>query len=189
MYLALNKGGVFKLFRDGKLIVSDTQFSLQIKEGNKIKNAVGHLVDNYRAIVEENEIIIEGSLGWAKQKQMNPLNLMILRIVMLSVGRFFPNLIRKLLQKLLITGKKSTGFKFQRRLQWQNGHWQVIDELSSPTWDKVISGGIGGDQTSIYVVMSRTFQAGQLQPWLDLTTKIQQLSDGQKLYLKRDFGR
>ncbi len=189
LYLALNKGGVFKLFRDGKLIVSDTQFSLQIKEGNKIKNAVGHLVDNYRAIVEENEIIIEGSLGWAKQKQMNPLNLMILRIVMLSVGRFFPNLIRKLLQKLLITGKKSTGFKFQRRLQWQNGHWQVIDELSSPTWDKVISGGIGGDQTSIYVVMSRTFQAGQLQPWLDLTTKIQQLSDGQKLYLKRDFGR
>ena len=29
--------------------------------------------------------------------------------------------------------------------------------------------GIGAAQTSIYVVMSRTYQAGQIQPWLDLT--------------------
>ncbi|MDJ0633816.1 MAG: hypothetical protein QNJ34_11570 [Xenococcaceae cyanobacterium MO_188.B29] len=187
LYLALNKGGVFKLFKEGKLIASDTQFSLQLQEGNKIKNAVGHLVSNYKTIVEENEIIIKGSLGWAKQKQMNPLNLMILRIVMLSVGRFFPNLIRKILQKVLITGKKSAGFHFQRQLQWQDGYWQVIDELSAPNWDKVISGGIGVDQTSIYVVMSRTFQKGQLQPWLDLTDKIKQLSSGQVLEVRRDF--
>ena len=186
LYLALNKGGVFKLFRDGQLIVSDTQFSLQVEEGNKIKNAVGHLVSNYKTIVEENEIIIKGSLGWAKQKQMNPLNLMILRVVMLSVGRFFPNLIRKLLQKVLITGKKSTPFRFQRRLQWQDGSWQVIDELSAPTWNKVVSAGISGDQTSIYVVMSRTFQKGQLQPWLDLTDQIKQLSPGQVLHLNRN---
>ena len=187
LYLALNKGGVFKLFKEGKLIASDTQFSLQVQEGNKIKNAVGHLVSNYKTIVEENEIIIKGSLGWAKQKQMNPLNLMILRIVMLSVGRFFPNLIRKILQKVLITGKKSAPFRFQRQLQWQDGYWQVIDELSAPNWDKVISGGIGVDQTSIYVVMSRTFQKGQLQPWLDLTDKIKQLSSGQVLEVRRDF--
>ena len=187
LYLALNKGGVFKLFKEGKLIASDTQFSLQVQEGNKIKNAVGHLVSNYKTIVEENEIIIKGSLGWAKQKQMNPLNLMILRIVMLSVGRFFPNLIRKILQKVLITGKKTAPFHFQRRLQWQDGYWQVIDELSASTWDKVISGGIGVDQTSIYVVMSRTFQKGQLQPWLDLTDKIKHLSSGQVLEVRRDF--
>ena len=187
LYLALNKGGVFKLFRDGKLVASDTQFSLQVREGNKIKNAVGHLVSNYQTIVEENEIILQGSLGWAKQKQMNPLNLMILRVVMLSVGRFFPNLIRKLLQKVLITGKKSAPFLFQRRLQWQDGYWQVIDELSTPNWDKVISGGIGVDQTSIYVVMSRTFQTGQLQPWIDLTDEIKKLSSGRVLHFKRNF--
>ena len=187
LYLALNKGGVFKLFREGKLIASDTQFSLQVQEGKKIKNAVGHLVSNYKTSVEENEIIIKGSLGWAKQKQMNPLNLMILRIVMLSVGRFFPNLIRKLLQKVLITGKKSAPFRFQRRLQWQNGCWQVIDELSAVSWNQVISAGIGVDQTSIYVVMSRTFQKGQLQPWLDLSNKIKNLSSGQVLHFKRDF--
>ena len=187
LYLALNKGGVFKLFCDGKLIASDTQFSLQVKEGNKIKNAVGHLVSNYKTTVEEDEITIEGSLGWAKQKQMNPLNLIILRVVMLSFGRFFPNLIRKILQKVLITGKKSAPFYFKRRLQWQDGAWHVIDTLSASTWDNVVSGGIGTDQTSIYVVMSRTFQPGQLQSWLDLTDNIRCLSPGQVLEVRRNF--
>ncbi|BAU66374.1 hypothetical protein STA3757_37780 [Stanieria sp. NIES-3757] len=187
LYLALNKGGVFKLFHNGKLIASDTQFSLQVQTGNKVKNAVGHLVSNYQTIVETDDIIIKGSLGWAKQKQMNPLNLIILRIVMLSFGRFFPNLIRQILQKILITGKQTAPFRFQRQLQWHSGYWQVKDELVADTWNNLISAGIGCDQTSIYVVMSRTFQLGQLQPWLDLTSQIKQLSPGEAFFLQRNF--
>jgi hypothetical protein len=185
LYLALNKGGAFKLFRDGQLVVSDTQFSLQVKEGKKLKNAVGHLMGNYQVQIDENEIIIQGSLGWAKQKQMTTLNLMILRVVMYGFGRFFPNLIRKTLQKILITGKKSAPFAFSRQLRWENGQWLVIDELKANSWDNVIAAGVGCDQTSIYVVMSRTFQVGQLQPWLDLTDKISQLQPGQILRLER----
>ena len=187
LYLALNKGGVFKLFCQGKLIASDTQFSLQVKNKNTTKNAVGHLIDNYKSIISQDSIIIKGSLGWAKQNQMSTFNLMILRLVMLSFGRFFPNIIRKLLQKVLITGKKSAPFNFQRQFQWQYGYWQVTDRLSANTWNNVISGGIGIDQTSIHVVMSRTFQMGQLHSWLDLTNKIKQLSPSQNLEIKRNL--
>ncbi|MGK7875450.1 MAG: hypothetical protein AB4426_19760 [Xenococcaceae cyanobacterium] len=187
LYLALNKGGVFKLFRNGQLVTSDTQFSLQVQEGKKIKNAVGHLVSRYKIQVSEDEISIQGSLGWAKQKQMTTLNLMILRVVMLTVGRFFPNLIRKILQKILITGKKNAPFRFYRQLRWEEGHWHIVDELHSESWEKVIAGGIGCDQTSIYVVMSRTFQIGQLQPWLNLTDQIKQLTPGQRLKLERNL--
>ena len=186
LYLALNKGGAFKLFRDQQLVVSDTQFSLQVQQNGKIKNAVGHLVSDYTVEVTENEIRIRGNLGWAKQKQMTPINLMILRIVMLSVGRFNPNLIRKLLQKLLIVGKSDAPFQFGRYLSWQEGQgWQVRDELRSNDWRSVISAGIGCDQTSIYVVMSRTFQMGQLQGWLDLTPQVQQLQPGEPLKVER----
>lgn len=185
LYLAINKGGVFKLFRDGKLVASDTQFSLLVSDGKKAKNAVGHLVDTYEYELGENEIIIHGHLGWAKQKLMTPLNLIILRGVMLTVGRFFPNLIRKILQKMLITGKQKAPFKFVRRLQWIDGQLQITDSLSAESWDKVLSAGIGCDQTSIYVVMSRTFQAGQLQPWLDLTAEIKRLSPGESLTVQR----
>jgi hypothetical protein len=185
LYLALNKGGVFKFFRDRNLVLSDTQFSLQVRQGKRLKNAVGHLVGAYAIDVQQDEIRIQGNLGWAKQKQMTPLNLMILRVVMLSVGRFFPNLIRKLLQKMLITGKQQAPFRFTRRLRRQDGHWHLTDELQADAWRDVIQAGMGGDQTSIYVVMSRTFQRGQLQPWHDLTDKVRSLATGEPLKLER----
>jgi hypothetical protein len=104
---------------------------------------------------------------------------------MLTVGRFFPNLIRKLLQKVLITGKKSSPFSFRRRLCWKNGQWCVTDDLQTKSWQSVINAGIGCDQTSIYVVMSRTFQLGQLQPWLDLTAEVKKLTPGESLKIER----
>lgn len=187
LYLALNKGGVFKLFRNNQLVASDTQFSLQVIEGRRIRNAVAHLIGAYQVKISEDEITIRGQLGWAKQKQMTPLNLLILRLVMLTIGRFFPNLIRTLLQKMLITGKKNAPIHFQRHLQWNDGRWCVTDELQAQSWKNVIAAGIGCDQTSIYVVMSRTFQRGQLQPWLDLTQEVRLLAPGRSLKLKRHF--
>ncbi len=187
LYLALNKGGVFKLFRDRKLVVSDTQFSLLVRQGNKLKNAVGHLVDNYQIELEPDRIAIAGNLGWAKQKQMNPFNSIFLRLVMLSVGRFFPNLIRRILQKILITGKQTTPYQFNRQFSWKGTYWQVSDLLKTQSWDNIVSADIGCDRTSIYVVMSRTFQPGQLQSALDLSDRIQNLPPGSSLNLTRDL--
>jgi hypothetical protein len=187
LYLALNKGGVFKLFRDDKLVTSDTQISIQSRDGNSVRNAVGHLIDDYKIIVAEDEISISGTLGWAKHKQMTTVNLMVLRFVMLTVGRFFPNLIRKLLQRMLIMGKEQAPFSFSRVIKWKDESLSITDELHSDDWDTVVAAGIGCDQTSIYVVMSRTFQRGQLQPWLDLTDEVRKLDRGQALKLERFF--
>ncbi|MEL6929100.1 MAG: hypothetical protein AAFO95_10725 [Cyanobacteria bacterium J06600_6] len=187
LYLALNKGGVFKLFRDNRLVASDTHFSVLMQQGNKTRNAVGHLVDDYHLSLDSERITISGKLGWAKQKQMNPQNLIILRLVMLTVGRWFPNLIRRLLQKILIVGKTDTPFRFSRCLTWQDGHWQIEDCLTAKSWRDVTAIDIGGDRTSIYVVMSRTFQAGQLQaPW-DLSDHLKTIQAGEPLYLTRNL--
>ena len=187
LYLALNKGGVFKLFRDNKLIASDTQFSLLVRDGNRRRNAVGHLVDEYQIELEPDRIAIAGNLGWAKQKQMNPKNLIILRVVMLSFGRFFPNLIRRLLQKMLITGKQPAPYRFSRCLTWHDRRWQVCDRLTAESWEDVIAADIGGDRTSIYVVMSRTFQPGQLQPAWELRDRLNDLRSGEPLELIREI--
>ena len=69
----------------------------------------------------------------------------------------------------VINEKQKEHKKFERQLWWQNGGWQLEDTLQAPSWDPVQVAGIGPDQTSIYVVMSRTFKIGQLQPWLDMT--------------------
>ncbi|MCI0454374.1 MAG: hypothetical protein L0Y68_05195 [Candidatus Dadabacteria bacterium] len=184
LYIALNKGGVFKLFRNTKLVAGDTQFSLEVENG-EIKNAVGHLIDNYKTLISENDILIEGSLGWAKETQVTPTKLIAFRFLTITIGRFFPNLIRKLLQKMLITNKKEAPFAFSRLFRWENGSLIITDELRAKSWKNVVAAGIGCDQTSIYNVMSRTFQVGQLQPWLDLANEIQKLSPGQTLKLER----
>ena len=187
LYIALNKGGVFKLFRHNKLIVSDTQFSLSIKQKNQLKNAVGHLVDKYQVELDPDKITISGNLGWAKQKQMNPFNLIALRLVMLSLGRFFPNLIRRILQKILITGKQVAPYQFSRCLSWQDGHWLVEDRLTAKSQLEVIAADLGCDRTSIYVVMSRTFQSGQLQPAFNLHELLKMLNSNEPLTITRQF--
>lgn len=187
LYLALNKGGAFRLFRRGVCVASDTQWSLTLESGGKRRNAVGHLVGSAETTIEDNSLTLQGTLGWAKQKQMTTFNLLVLRGVMLSAGRFFPNLIRKLLQKLLITGKTAAPFTYKRVLQWQpDGSLLVHDEVR-PTagWEAVRAAGIGPAQTSIYVVMSRTFQRAQLLPWIDLTPALSTLGPQDPLIHRR----
>ena len=77
LYVSLNKGGVFKLFRNQKLVASDTHSSLQVSKGKKILNAVSHLSGNYDVKIFQDEIVISGDMGWAKQTQMSPLKLII----------------------------------------------------------------------------------------------------------------
>jgi len=187
LYIALNKGGVFKLFHATDLVASDTQISIVVKDGKRLRNAVCHLAGEYNCQLSDNTITIEGAFGWAKQTQMTSPRLVLLRLVMLSFGRFFPNIIRTILQKLLISGKTHAPFHFVRRLNWNGARWTVFDEVRADTWDNVISVGIGNSQTSIYVVMSRVYQPGQLHPWLDLTDKVRNLKSHEPLQLTRTF--
>lgn len=183
LYVALNKGGAFKLFRGGRLVASDTQLS--VRAGGR--NAVGHLVDRYECSVEADVISVSGSLGWAKHKLMNPLAMVISRVVMLTVGRFFADKVRRLLQRLLVTGKRPAPFRFHRQLEWQGEKLAVTDRLEADSWDGVEACGIGGQQTSICVVMSRTFQPAQLQPWFDMTEDVRRLAPGEAFVLRREL--
>ncbi|MEM1425579.1 MAG: hypothetical protein AAGF75_03355, partial [Cyanobacteria bacterium P01_H01_bin.130] len=189
LILALNKGGVYKIFRGDRLTASDTQFSLLVAEGKKLKNAVGHLVDEYDITVDKDSIGIQGKLGWAKQTQMTSPKLIILRLVMTTVGRFFPNLIRSILQKILIVGKQDSPFRFARRLTWdtETEQWCISDDLQGGDWRTVKAIELGVDATSIYVVMSRTFQRGQLQESWDLGDRIVNLAPQEPLHVEQYY--
>ena len=182
LYLALKKGGNFKLFRDEKLILSDTGLSLRMRNG---KTAVMHLADKYMCDLHTDRISVRGAMGWAKQEKMTPLKLILLRLINLSIGRLAPDLVRSLLQKLLITGKQTAPFQFARTLEWEGQQWKIVDRIEAESWQEVEAAGVGPDQTSTYVAMSRTFQKGQLQPWIDLTEKVRALKNGEPLIIER----
>ena len=189
LYLALNKGGVFKFFSDGQLVhVRHPVLRAGRWMGRQVCATPWPIWSGkYDADLEHDTITIRGKLGWAKTKQMTTFNLVVLRALMFTVGRFFPDLIRKLLQRLLITGKKAAPLKFRAplRLGGRTGprrwtaHRAVVEAVRAV--------GIGAAQTSIYVVMSRTYQPGQLQPWRDLSEELSILGNRDPLVLTREF--
>jgi len=179
LYIALNKGGVYKHFSAARQTRADTQLSVVTDSGT----AVAHLLDDYELVVEADRILVSGTMGWAKQTRMSPVKMIILRVIMLCGGRFFPNLIRSLLQKALITGKKTAPFQFQREFSWDPNaaQWQVNDKLTADSWRSARQIGIDAAQTSISVIMSRVFQRGQLQAAEDFTDRLATLKDGEPL--------
>lgn len=183
LYVALNKGGSFKLFRGERLVASDTQISLLVGG----RNAVGHLIDRYDCTVEDGRITVSGSFGWAKHKLMSPATMVLSRLFMMTLGRFFADQVRRLLQRLLVTGKRQAPFRFLRVFEWEGKRLVVTDRLEADSWNAVESGGIGGHQTSICVVMSRTFQPSQLQPWCDITEDLRRLAPGEAFAMRREL--
>ena len=106
--------------------------------------------------------------------------------MMVSLGRFFPDLVRRLLQKILVTGRKDAPFRFKRSLRWEGEDVVIRDEIFADEGGQdVASVGIGGFQTSSTTIMARVWQANHLQPWNDLTHLVRGLSAGEPLVIER----
>jgi hypothetical protein len=168
---ATKKGGSFRLYSGETLTHADTGVSLQVREKGKRRTYVCHLwSDDYETTVTDAGLEIAGPMGRAKTSGMTPWKNVVLRLLMLSVGRFNPDLIRRLLQRLLITGHDAAPFRFHRTLALDAGGLTVTDRIDGQ--GEVVAAGIGPAQTSIYTVMARVYHPPQLQPWHDLTPEL-----------------
>ena len=185
LFAALRRGGAFKLFRDGALLVSDTGPSLRIGEWV----AVSHIESKAPGDPGDGTITVEGPMAFAKSTRLTPFKNVVLRTFMLVFGRFFPDLVRRLLQRLLVTGRKDAPFRFRRSLEPNAQGWTVRDEVRAEgDWSSVGAAGIGGFQTSVTTVMARVFRSEQLQPWLKLDDEVRRLKRGEPLVVERRFG-
>ncbi len=165
---------------------ADTGLSLQVDAGGRRRVAVCHLwsEDNHTNL-RENEVVVQGSMGWAKTPTMTPFKNVALRVLMASVGRFYPDLVRRMLQRLLISGNTRAPFRFTRRLSWTGRQLTVEDEIESDDWANVVAAGVGSAQTSIYNVMSRVFHPSQLVPWQDCSDALQEAGKKGLLRIQR----
>jgi hypothetical protein len=169
LIVALAKGGSFRHFGPNGRVTPDTGPSILMKDG---RNAVAHLHGRYETEVHDDRIVVSGEMHWAKHGRMTVARSLVLRCFMILAGRFFPNLVRALLQRLLITGGRPAGFAFRREFAWTGSGWTIKDRISGRNWQDVRSVLIGTAETSIYVAMSRTFQDAQLHAPEDLTGRL-----------------
>lgn len=166
--LSLDKGGVLKVFDADGPLYSDTGLIARTDDGDVL---VSHLVADYDLAVdaEAGTLAAEGVLFRRRYPLPSPVKQMAFRGMNLSVGRFSANLVRGILQKVLITGKPSTDVRFRREFEFGDDDIRIRDSIdASKTDDRFSAVSVGSDATSIYVANSNTFQESVLLPWHDV---------------------
>lgn len=167
----LNKGGVTKVFSADHCMGSDTGLIGELENGRVI---VTHLMDQKHEVTADQTqriFSVKGLFSYRNTKLSSPSKIIIFRIINLFVGRFFPNLLRSLVQKLLITGKNRTDYKFKRTITFENDGVSLVDEIPQAVALKRLSAG--SDATSIYVANSNVCQESTIRiPWQHADKKL-----------------
>jgi len=150
---------------------SDTGLIGELDNGGVI---VTHLMDAQHRVTaypERGVFVVEGVFSRRRSKLNSPVRMILFRLVNITVGRFFPNLLRAAVQKLLITGKKRLPWRFRRTLRFDPDAVRIADEIPGPIPLRRLSAG--SDATSIYVANSNVYQESVLRvPWTHAPAEI-----------------
>ncbi|MDX2176570.1 MAG: hypothetical protein SF028_08865 [Candidatus Sumerlaeia bacterium] len=184
-----SKGGVFKVVTPKGAIASDTGPIGELADGRVF---VTHIVDRDQSTAAHegegavHKIVVEGVCQHRKVTLPTPLTMMVFRALLLTVGRFNANLVRSLLQRKLIVGKRRLPLRFRRTVELGTLEVTVTDELERKDPSLRLKRlSVGSDATSIYVANSNTFQESRLLPWQDAGGEIEEFNRTGRLVLER----
>jgi hypothetical protein len=110
---------------------------------------------------------------------------LLLRLWLLTIGRFNANLTRSIIQKIAITGKPKTSYRFVRKISVEKDRILVTDFIPEKMPLKRLS--VGSDATSIYVANSLVFQESRLSPWQHANLSSLPIKDGKKVWQRSYF--
>lgn len=165
--VAASKGGVAKAVASDGPIHTDTGIVAKLA-GKKV--VVAHQVDHENEIAvakDHRSVDIRGRFHERRQPLPSPFKQIIFRVLNLTIGRYNPNLVRSVLQKILITGKARLEMRFRRTITIEDDALRIVDEVVLPKKKpvKVERLGFSTDATSIYVANSNVYQDSRLEPW------------------------
>ena len=124
-HVSIKMGGLFRTYNRKNFITQDTQNTLNISNQYYMANSLNNDIE--WKWLKSNKLLIKGKLCKYKKEKMTTFKLIILRIIMFFIGKHFPNLIRKLMQKVLITPKLDNKRKFERELIFEPNKLKVND--------------------------------------------------------------
>lgn len=184
--VAANKGGVFKAVAPGGPVASDTGLIGELHGG---KVVVSHIVDRNasRRTPDNLEIEMAGHFHRRRAPLPTPLKQIVFRLLLLTVGRFNANLVRSMLQKILITGKSRQPIRWRRRMRFDDAGMDVIDEVHilAKRGVRFKRLAAGSDATSIYVANSNVYQDSVLLPWTWFDERVAELNKTRNVRLQR----
>jgi hypothetical protein len=183
---ALTKGGVTKITGPQGPLASDTGPLLRLGDGTVL---TAHLVDResvpqidgLESPESDVSLTVQGHLCRRRSKLATPLKLVLFRLLNQTLGRVAPQLMRRTLQKILITGKPRTCWTFRRTVTITAGDVTIRTQISAPGGrppggtQRIREAWLASDATSIYVANSNTFQRSVLLDWVNLGELVEQV--------------
>lgn len=188
-YLITNqsKGGVLKIFDSKGCIASDTGLVGELADGTVV---VSHLVQHDSKFTENfdktlSTLEVQGDFCIRKANGMTVFKQLLLRLWLVTIGRFNANLTRSIVQKIAITGKPKTPYRFKRVISVNSKEVKVTDFIPGNMPLKRLS--IGSDATSIYVANSLVFQESRLSPWQHADLSSLPTENGERVWQRSYF--
>ncbi|MCK4521204.1 MAG: hypothetical protein KAU20_01430 [Nanoarchaeota archaeon] len=182
--ISLAKGGVIKIFRDEKLVYKDNGFIAKTSDDNVI---VSQLISNHQVEVSDSDIIVKGKFDIVKFKRPSVFSMMVFRVLLLSFAWNWKigSLVKHLLVKILITGKKKAPFFFERIFKVGESGVEIVSTIKLLSNKKIKELYLGTDHAVIMVPTSNYFQEGVLFPWINLNDKLQKLNSEKMLRFRQ----
>ncbi len=133
-------------------------------------------------------LAVAGPLHWVRFELATPWKQAVLHVGMCTVGRWCRTLVRRLLQRRLITGRRESPIRLSRRFEMTAGRLRITDtiELVGPRLH-VRRMAFGVDHQSAYVAASGVYQSGVLAPWTDLAAQVDELNRRRRVTIVRDL--
>lgn len=164
---SISKGGVYKIFKQDRLLYSDTGFVGRLKDDtvfcqNKPRISEGNVTGSL--------IEIGGSFYKYNDNRLGRIQMVGLRVLSLLFGRFriYSYLIRILMQRLLIYNRVKLNMVFSRKIELGGGAVEVVDEITLGRHLKLESLKRSTDCVDTHVITSDSFQSVNLLPWEEI---------------------
>ena len=124
-HISLKKGGAFRLYKNDIFLFQDTQNTLKINNNKYVANILNNSI-SYKWVTK-NKLKVKGLMTKNKDNLMTTNKLIFLRLLMNSLGKYIPNIIRKLMQNLLINIKADKSRFFIRNFEFKENKLVVTD--------------------------------------------------------------
>jgi hypothetical protein len=175
LVIATSKGGTFRAFSGQKLLHGDTGLVALTAGGGRL---VMHAIDAEAAGVwTDASVTVSGRFHVAKRRLATPFKQVVFRLINGTLGRIFPNFVRRMLQRALITGRQVAPYRFERRISWSQGAIEVRDrivrEAGAPSIERIFA---STDATSIYVATSNLWQDASREGWTEMPDLVRQVA-------------
>jgi hypothetical protein len=196
------RGGVFQHFTESGDCTSDAGLVLATADG---RIAVSQCHDRQReahvAAAPRPDgclfaIRIVALLDWVRHETATPVKQALFHAGMWCVGRSCRTLVRKLLQRRLVTGRRKCPIRLTRQLEFfapppggESSNLRVSDiiELLDSSV-RVRRLHFGTDHEAAYVAASGVYQDSVLAPWTDLAGYVDELNARRTVTIVREFG-